>query len=158
MIKLIRKIKEIYKAEHLHFLFVDFSFYKKWKWIIRIAVLMNKKYVSCEIFRKKYKIHENLVIIGLKWNGKNVKRRTNGYAKEYLEENQGIDCIYCNVPLTTKNATSDHIVPISNGGNNCQVNIVICCTDCNNERGNLDFETYLKMNNINYKGQKHPFV
>lgn len=154
----LKRLIEIYKAQHHHFLFVDYKFYKRYKWLIKLAVWLNKGYISCEIFRKEYKIHRNFVVIGLKWNGKNVKRRTNGYAKEILESNKDLTCIYCDCKLTNSNATSDHILPISKGGNNCQVNIVICCTDCNGERGNLDFETYLKLKNINYQDIKHPFV
>lgn len=158
MITLIGKLIEIYKSEHSHFLHVDYKFYKKYKWLIRVAVLLNPRYASCEIFRKKYKFHENFVVIGLKWNGKNVKRRTNGYAKEFVDNHPGCTCIYCEKELNHNNATSDHIVPISNKGNNCQVNIVVCCIDCNNERGNLKFETYLKTKNIKYKNIKHPFI
>ncbi len=158
MIKAIRRIKEIYKSQHLHFLFVEYSFYKRWKWLIKFTVLLNDKYVPCEIYRKKYKFHKNIVIIGLKWNGRNVKRRTNGYAKEYLIDNDQTECIYCGIKLSDDNATSDHIIPISKKGNNCQVNIVICCNDCNNERGNNDFETYLKLKNINYRNKRPPFV
>lgn len=154
---LIKVLTQIYKSNHLHFLSVDYKFYKRWKWLIQVAVLLNKKYVPCEIFRKEYKLHKNLVIIGLKWNGKNVKRRTNGYAKEFISEGEH-KCIYCECELNNQNATSDHIIPISLGGNNTQVNIVICCTDCNNERGNTEFQTYLKLKNIKFSKTKHPFV
>lgn len=158
MVGIIKKCIEIYTAEHPHFLYVDFNTYKKYKWIIKLAVLLNKNYSSCEIFRKKYKFHENFVVIGLRWNGKNVKRRTNGYAKEFVDNHPGCKCIYCEKELTHSNATSDHIIPISNKGNNCQVNIVVCCIDCNNERGNLKFETYLKLKNIKYKKIKYTFI
>lgn len=86
---------------------------------------------------------EDFVVIGLKYNGKNVKRRTSGFAKEFLDENIGADCIYCGTKLNQENATADHIIPISEGGNNCQVNLVVCCKGCNNERGNMDFKTYM---------------
>ena len=155
---ILRKIKEIYRAQHSHFLFVDYDLYKKWRWVIKLVVLMNPKYVSCEIFRKEYKIHTNFVVIGLRWNGKNVKRRVNGYAKEILDENPGIKCIYCEKNLTQKNATSDHVVPISKGGNNCQINIVVSCKYCNGERGNMPFVEYLKLKNPKYRKQKDIFI
>ena len=47
----------------------------------------------------------------------------------------------------------DHIIPISDGGNNCQVNLVVCCKDCNNERGNMDFKTYISIKKKNLKGK-----
>lgn len=149
--KLIKILKFIYKAKHPHFLSVDKETYFKWKWLIRISVSLNKNYKSCEIFRKKYKLLENFVVIGLKYNGKNVKRRTSGFAKDFLDKNIGTSCIYCDVKLTSENATADHIVPISDGGNNTQVNLVICCSDCNNERGNLDFKEYMRLKKKPYK-------
>jgi 5-methylcytosine-specific restriction endonuclease McrA len=149
--KLIKILSFIYKAEHPHFLSVDKTMYFRWKWLIKIAVNMNKNYKSCEILRKKYKVLEDFVVIGLKYNGKNVKRRTSGFAKEFLEENQGTYCIYCDDLLDASNATADHIVPISDGGNNCQVNLVVCCKNCNNERGNMEFKTYLTLKKKNTK-------
>lgn len=149
--RLIKILKFIYKAEHPHFLSVDKETYFKWKWLIRISVSLNKNYKSCEIFRKKYKIMEEFVVIGLKYNGKNVKRRTSGFAKEFLDENVGANCIYCDTELDKENATADHIIPISEGGNNCQVNLVVCCKDCNNQRGNLDFKEFMRLKKRDYK-------
>lgn len=143
--RLIGVLKEIYKAEHPHFLSVEKQTYFRWKWIIRLFVSLNKNYKSCEILRKKYKFLEDIVVIGLKYNGKNVKRRTTGFAKEFLEENKDSKCIYCMSKLNSENATADHIVPISEGGNNCQVNLVVCCKDCNSERGNMNFKDYLSI-------------
>lgn len=120
--------------------------------------MMNKNYKNCKIFRKKYKMMQDFVVVGLKYNGKNVKRRTSGYAKEFIEENKFTKCLYCETTLTDKNATADHIIPISEGGNNCQVNLIVCCKECNNERGNLDFVTYLEMKNKKYKNIKSVFI
>jgi 5-methylcytosine-specific restriction endonuclease McrA len=53
--------------------------------------------------------------------------------------------------LNHENATADHIVPISNGGNNCQVNLIVCCKDCNAERGNSEFKSFLFIKNKKYK-------
>ncbi len=143
--RLFKILKFIYKAEHPHFLSVDKETYSKWSWIIKLTMRLNKGYKSCEIFRKKYKVMEDFVVIGLKYNGKNVKRRTSGFAKEFIDENLNADCIYCDKKLNKVNATADHIIPISEGGNNCQVNLVVCCKDCNNERGNMDFHTYMSI-------------
>ncbi len=151
-------LKNLYKSKHEHFLSVDFEFYKKYKWLIRLAVIFNSEYISCEIFRRKYKFHRNIVIVGLKWGGKNVKRRTSGFAKEFLEHYKNPKCIYCTTTLNQENATSDHIIPISDGGNNTQVNLIVCCKDCNNERGNMEFNQYLKTKNPKYKNIRYPFV
>lgn len=149
--RLIKILRFIYTSEHPHFLSVDREMYSRWKLLIKFAVFLNKNYKSCEIFRKKYKMMENFVVIGLKYNGKNVKRRTSGFAKEFLQENKETKCIYCDSELDKHNATADHIIPISKGGNNTQVNLVVCCKDCNNERGNLDFYEYISLKNRRYK-------
>lgn len=146
---IIKVLKFIITSEHSHFLSVDKKIYKRWKFLIVTAVKMNKNYKSVEIFRRKFKVLEDFVVVGLKYNGKNVRRRTSGFAKEFLEQNKDATCLYCESPLTHENATADHIIPISEGGNNCQVNLVVCCKDCNNERGNLEFKYYLSKKNIN---------
>lgn len=147
LMNIIKVLKFILSSEHAHFISVDKRLYKKWKYLIILAVKLNKNYKSVEIFRRKFKILEDFVVIGLKYNGKNVRRRTSGFAKEFVEQNKNAKCIYCDTKLTLENATADHIVPISNGGNNAQVNLVVCCKDCNNERGNLDFKYYLSLKN-----------
>jgi ssDNA-binding Zn-finger/Zn-ribbon topoisomerase 1 len=151
--KELKILRTLYKSKHEHFLSVDFDFYQKWKWIIKLIVFFNKEYISCEIFRKKYKFHRRFVVIGLKWGGKNVKRRTSGFAKEFLQWSRNPKCIYCENQLTIENATSDHIIPISKGGNNCQVNLVVVCNDCNSQRGNLDFYEYLRIKNPTNKNK-----
>jgi CRISPR/Cas system Type II protein with McrA/HNH and RuvC-like nuclease domain len=144
---IIKVLKFILSSEHSHFISVDKKIYEKWKYPIILAVKLNKNYKSVEIFRKKFKLLEDFVVVGLKYNGKNVKRRTSGFAKEFIEKNEDTKCPYCDTKLTIENATADHIIPISEGGNNCQVNLVVCCKDCNNERGNLDFKYYLSKKN-----------
>ena len=101
---------------------------------------------------------ENIVIVGLKYNGKNVKRRTSGYAKDFVKGNRNAICIYCENKLTNHNATTDHIIPISDGGNNCQVNLIVCCKDCNNERGAMPFTEYLQIKNPKFKNVKRLFI
>ena len=155
---LIKKLKYIYKAEHIHFLSIDRKTYFKWKWLIVLTVKLNKKYKSCEIFRKKHKGMENFVVIALKYSGKNIKRRTMGFAKDFVNTNRKAKCIYCETKLTLENATTDHIVPISQGSNNAQVNLIICCGDCNAERGVTPFYEYLRHKNPRYTKIKHIFV
>lgn len=153
MLKIFKKFKRLLNEKHRHFIYLDYNEYKKLGLLYKLALLFNSKYKMCTIFRKKYKFHKKLVIIGLRWYGKNVRRRTNGYAKAWFLDHPNSKCIYCNVKLTKENVTADHILPIAHGGNNCQVNIVVCCKDCNHERGSTDFSEYLKKknkeNNIN---------
>jgi 5-methylcytosine-specific restriction endonuclease McrA len=153
--RLIKLLKFIYNAEDPHFLSIDKETYFKWRVLIKAVVKLNKNYKSCEIFRKKYKNMENFVVIGLKYSGKNVKRRASGFAKDFLNTNKSAKCIYCGVKLNNENATADHIIPISDGGNNCQVNLIVCCRECNNERGNISFQDFL---NIKKKKGKRIFI
>ncbi len=155
---IIEVIKFIRKSKDQHFISVDKEIWNRWGWLIRIAVWSNKNYVSCVIYRKRYKFLENIVVVGLKWNGKNVKRRTSGFAKEFLKDNKNAKCIYCRRKLHPDSATTDHIVPISEGGNNTQVNLVVVCFDCNNERGNMKFIDYLRKKNPIFENIRRPFI
>lgn len=156
--RILQIIKSIGNPKDQHFLSVPKEVWNKWFWIISPLIWINKDYRFCIIYRKKYKFLNNIVVVGLKWNGKNVKRRTSGFAKQFISENKNARCIYCEQKLTHTNATTDHIIPISEGGNNSQVNLMVCCFDCNNERGSMPFFQYLKMKNSKYKDSKRPFV
>ena len=156
--KIVKIFKTIKKAKHQHFISVPKEVFYKWKFIIKLLIWLNPNYKGCTIYRRKYKHLKDFVVIGLKWNGKNVKRRTSGFAKEFIKKHRNSKCIYCECDLNEENATTDHIIPISEGGNNCQVNLMVCCFDCNNERGNTEFTEYLKEKNPKYKNLKIPFV
>jgi hypothetical protein len=151
---IIETIIFLIKAEHNHFISVDYKTYKRWKYLIRLLVILNKNYKYCEIYRKKFKIIEDFVVVGLKYSGKNVKRRTSGYAKNFIDKHKDARCLYCDIELNNDNATADHIIPISNGGNNTQVNLIVCCKSCNGERGNIKFRRYLSIKNDRYKDIK----
>lgn len=150
---LLSTFKFVLESKTNHYLAVHSKLYNKWKFIIKLLVILNPYYKSCTIFRKKYKEHENIVVIGLKYNGKKIKRRTNGFAKKFVKEHPDSKCIYCANKLTEQNATADHIIPTSHGGNNSQVNLVVVCGDCNQERGNVEF--YKFKNKKNPKGNKY---
>lgn len=152
---ILKNIKKILKSEDSHFLSIDFKTYKKWKWFIRLAIRLNKNYKRCEIYRSKFKKLDNFVVIGLKYSGKNVRRRTSGWAKDFIKRHRGVKCIYCTCDLDDENVTADHIIPISKGGNNTQVNLVACCQNCNLERGNIDFDKYIRLKNPKLKKIKY---
>lgn len=92
---------------------------------------------------------KDFVVVALKYNGKNVKRRSIGFAKDFVNNNRKAKCIYCKRKLTLENATTDHIIPISKGGNNSQVNLVVVCSDCNGDRGVIPFYEYLRYKDPN---------
>ena len=158
LMKLFKILKFLYRADTPHFLSVDKKSFFKWRWLILLSVKMNKNYKHCEIYRKQYKHLNNFVVVGLRWQGKNVKRRVSGFAKEFVMVKKDAKCIYCEGKLTLSNCTAEHIVPISKGGNNTQVNLMVCCQPCNSERGNTDFWTYLRMKNPRYKNIDRPFI
>lgn len=65
-------------------------------------------------------------------------------------------CVYCKCQLTNENKTIDHKRPIDRGGSNHPNNIVIACNDCNAEKANMDYQSYLQMRierNANEKNQ-----
>lgn len=149
-----KKLKQILKSKHSHFIYLDYNIYKKWHFLFSLAVILNRKYKSVKIFRKKYKYHRNIVIIGLRYYGRNVKRRTNGFAKDFLDSHPDSTCLFCDGKLNHENISADHIIPVSKGGNNAKVNLVACCKDCNGERGDRDFYEYLKIKNKKWDGNK----
>lgn len=55
--------------------------------------------------------------------------RTNVLARDDLE------CQYCGVSLTGREATLDHVVPRSQGGKTTWENVVCCCVSCNRRKG-----------------------
>lgn len=156
--KVIKIFKFIISSKDQHFISVEDKFYKRWKFLIKLAIKMNKNYRHCEIYRRKFKHLENFVVVALKYNGKNVKRRTSGFAKEFVDSNKNAKCIYCKTKLTHENATADHIVPISNGGNNSQVNLVVCCESCNSQRGNSNFYEFFRLKNKKLKNKKNIYI
>lgn len=149
--KVIKLMRKLITEKHEHFLSVDGETYNRYKYLIKLLVFLNKDYKICEIRRKKFKLLNNFVVVGLKYSGRNVKRRTSGYAKTFIDKHNESKCLYCESKLSHENATADHIIPISNGGNNTQVNLIVCCNDCNSERGNTEFKEFLKKKNKNYK-------
>lgn len=155
---ILKTLKIIYKSEHQHFLSVEKKMYNRWRLLIKLVVLLNKNYKPCEIYRKRYKSMNNLVIIALKYRGKNVKRRSLGFAKDFVNNNRKAKCIFCEKKLTLENATTDHIIPISQGGNNCQVNLIVVCSDCNSDRGTMKFYEYLIYKNKKYSKTKQIFI
>jgi hypothetical protein len=45
-------------------------------------------------------------------------------------------CQWCQCPLTTSSATTDHLIPLSRGGSNAWENLCLACLDCNQKRKN----------------------
>jgi 5-methylcytosine-specific restriction endonuclease McrA len=54
------------------------------------------------------------------------------------------ECHYCSKELTWNLVTVDHKIPLCTGGGNGPDNIVPSCHDCNNKKGNLPYEEFIK--------------
>ena len=67
-----------------------------------------------------------------------MARRNPKIQKRYRVHALGIHpfCRWCHCPLTHDSATTDHLVPLSRGGNNDWENLCLACVDCNQKRQN----------------------
>lgn len=70
---------------------------------------------------------------------------------EILVNDYGMVCFYCAVPVfrtryedAPNKVTIDHVVPISKGGRTELSNLVICCKQCNQEKGSQDFLPFFR--------------
>lgn len=51
-------------------------------------------------------------------------------------------CHYCDIPLTLRTTTKDHLTPLCRGGSNLIDNLVPACLTCNQAKGILTEEEY----------------
>jgi CRISPR/Cas system Type II protein with McrA/HNH and RuvC-like nuclease domain len=52
-------------------------------------------------------------------------------------------CFYCEIKLTDKTKTIDHIIPKSKKSTNKSDNKVFCCNYCNQDKGSKSLEEWL---------------
>ncbi len=60
--------------------------------------------------------------------------------KRYLYNRDERQCFYCGKPLSFQQMTIDHVVPISRGGTDDVFNLVLCCRECNDAKGDRPTE------------------
>jgi 5-methylcytosine-specific restriction endonuclease McrA len=53
-------------------------------------------------------------------------------------------CRYCGKQLSRRTMTFDHVIPLSRGGMHEVSNLVICCYQCNIDKGSLTLTEFLK--------------
>lgn len=60
-----------------------------------------------------------------------------------LFERDAYKCYKCGKQLTRFDATLDHLIPVSKGGDNSFDNLSTCCLGCNSKRRNRDLSDYM---------------
>ena len=65
--------------------------------------------------------------------------RRNVYVRDHFT------CQYCMAQLPPKALTYDHVVPKCRNGKSDWENVVTCCTICNNKKGDMDLDAFLKV-------------
>ena len=71
--------------------------------------------------------------------------------RKALFRRDGIQCAYCNIALSHKTATIDHVIPISKGGSRGSLfNMVLACAECNNAKADRSLMEYLQSREVIY--------
>lgn len=65
-------------------------------------------------------------------------------AREKAYKRQRGVCYYCKTPVAKKNATLEHRVPASAGGNLQAGNAVMTCRRCNEDKGSMPEDVFLQ--------------
>ena len=76
----------------------------------------------------------------------NHKKRIKSITRKQkiLDKTSGL-CAYCGTTLSLESMTTDHVVSISNGGENDLDNLVPACLDCNNLKASMTLEEFTSM-------------
>lgn len=64
------------------------------------------------------------------------RKATIRFSKLNVFLRDGYECQYCKELVTRKNATLDHVLPVSHGGKTTFENTVTACAPCNANKGN----------------------
>lgn len=75
------------------------------------------------------------------------ERKRQKRIREYVISRDGLQCCYCEKPLTIETVTMEHIVPDSRRGTFNSTNLTVSCSEHNNRRGNKPFFEYCKQFN-----------
>lgn len=67
-------------------------------------------------------------------------------------------CCYCAEDMTLDQATLEHKVAKTNGGNWHHSNLALACVRCNGAKGALTLTEFLKTDYAKRRGLKNPFV
>ena len=76
----------------------------------------------------------------VKWRASTKKKvsRKRGYViLQTIFKRDGKKCWFCDQPLTLETATVEHLLNVSNGGNNHLNNLTVACSPCNQKARNM---------------------
>jgi hypothetical protein len=115
-------------------------------WVNRLCRLSPSTSIACELARFDMQMMEDATISGTGYQQGTLA----GYEiREYLLEKWERKCAYCGkegVPLQI-----EHIEPKSKGGSNRISNLCIACEECNQSKGSLSIEEFLKKRPVTLK-------
>lgn len=98
-------------------------------------------WTSCEIYRELYGVGI-IVVIALKPNHRPSSRINKRIVDRSFHHDQDPVCSYTRESILRQDASAEHIIPLSNGGNNSVWNICVANNKLNNNRGNQDYWKY----------------
>lgn len=76
-----------------------------------------------------------------------MTKKGNAHRRPKIRRRTG-HCFYCKrqfEPTPLRKQTRDHVVPRSQGGPNHKSNIVACCWECNNRKGDMPADEFIRM-------------
>jgi 5-methylcytosine-specific restriction endonuclease McrA len=76
-------------------------------------------------------------------NRTRMQRRIQLWKRDRLPDGSRI-CYICGCPVTKRKFTLDHIDPACLSRNHDKDNLALCCFDCNQAKGHMSLEDYLK--------------
>ena len=108
-------------------------------WMSRLARLAPVKGFVQELVKFDTQLMQNAAISGVEYQQGELA----GYElKEYLLEKFDHKCVYCGKSGGVLNI--EHIIPQARGGSNRVSNLAIACVQCNQKKGAMPIEDFLK--------------
>jgi 5-methylcytosine-specific restriction endonuclease McrA len=89
---------------------------------------------------KKNKTYLNARVKGILHTNIKQNRRDTVYKMISKQNDGSVPCFVCHRHVDKKNATLEHVLPISKYGTDDMDNLSISHTQCNQRRGNLDVQ------------------
>lgn len=74
--------------------------------------------------------------------------------RQFIFDEWGNECAYCETELTTETATLDHVKSKFRGGQDRVNNLVPCCDRCNQNKGSREWFVWYRSKNFLERGQR----